>query len=87
MEWVKTHYPGLYDRIVAKAALGRFIPVGGTWVEMVRGSKRRACRKSRGYGRMERERIGRGGRESNNIRAMYMSVCDRMATSQVENHS
>ena len=41
MEWVKTYYPGLYDRIVAKAALGQFIPVGGTWVEMVRRSEGR----------------------------------------------
>lgn len=44
---MKTHYPGLYERIVAKAALGQFIPVGGTWVEMVRGSKGKGHRKRR----------------------------------------
>jgi alpha-mannosidase len=33
-EWVKDNYPGLYSRIQEKAAAGRFIPVGGTWVEM-----------------------------------------------------
>ncbi|XP_066491116.1 alpha-mannosidase 2C1 [Tiliqua scincoides] len=33
-EWVKTHYPGLYAKIQDFAKQGRFIPVGGTWVEM-----------------------------------------------------
>ncbi|PIK35812.1 putative alpha-mannosidase 2C1 [Apostichopus japonicus] len=32
--WVKENYPALYQKIKAKAAEGRFIPVGGTWVEM-----------------------------------------------------
>ena len=36
LEWVKEHYPGLYEKIKVKAAAGRFIPTGGTWVEMVR---------------------------------------------------
>nr|XP_056721816.1 alpha-mannosidase 2C1 [Euleptes europaea] len=33
-EWVKSHYPGLYAKIQDFAKEGRFIPVGGTWVEM-----------------------------------------------------
>lgn len=36
LEWVKLHYPSLFDEIKAFAAKGQFIPVGGTWVEMVR---------------------------------------------------
>ncbi len=31
--WIKESYPGLYERIRARVAEGRFIPVGGTWVE------------------------------------------------------
>ena len=34
-EWVKERYPGLYADIKKYVAEGRFIPVGGTWVEMV----------------------------------------------------
>ncbi|CAH3126967.1 unnamed protein product [Porites lobata] len=34
LEWVKLHYPSLFDEIKAFAAKGQFIPVGGTWVEM-----------------------------------------------------
>ncbi|XP_061176887.1 alpha-mannosidase 2C1-like [Saccostrea echinata] len=33
-EWVKDHYPGLYTQIKDFVKKGRFIPVGGTWVEM-----------------------------------------------------
>uniref|UniRef100_A0A8D0GUW2 Glycoside hydrolase family 38 central domain-containing protein n=1 Tax=Sphenodon punctatus TaxID=8508 RepID=A0A8D0GUW2_SPHPU len=33
-EWVKSWYPGLYSQILNYAKKGRFIPVGGTWVEM-----------------------------------------------------
>ncbi|XP_058011901.1 alpha-mannosidase 2C1 isoform X1 [Ahaetulla prasina] len=33
-EWVKTYYPGLFAAIQEFAKRGRFIPVGGTWVEM-----------------------------------------------------
>ncbi|XP_042330389.1 alpha-mannosidase 2C1 [Sceloporus undulatus] len=33
-EWVKNWYPGLYTAIQNFAKQGRFIPVGGTWVEM-----------------------------------------------------
>ncbi|XP_062998541.1 alpha-mannosidase 2C1 isoform X2 [Elgaria multicarinata webbii] len=33
-EWVKNWYPGLYTTIQNFAKEGRFIPVGGTWVEM-----------------------------------------------------
>lgn len=34
-EWVKDNYPGLYTQIKEFVKKGRFIPVGGTWVEMV----------------------------------------------------
>lgn len=39
-QWVQSSYPGLYARIQDLVAKGQFIPVGGTWVEMVssRGS-------------------------------------------------
>ncbi|XP_060596944.1 alpha-mannosidase 2C1-like isoform X1 [Ruditapes philippinarum] len=33
-EWVKERYPSLYADIKKYVAEGRFIPVGGTWVEM-----------------------------------------------------
>ncbi|XP_029655059.1 alpha-mannosidase 2C1 isoform X1 [Octopus sinensis] len=33
-EWIKQHYPSLYTKIKAAVKSGRFIPVGGTWVEM-----------------------------------------------------
>ncbi|XP_067129297.1 alpha-mannosidase 2C1-like isoform X2 [Centruroides vittatus] len=32
--WVKENYPSLYERVRYFVAKGRFIPVGGTWVEM-----------------------------------------------------
>lgn len=31
--WVQEHYPELFERIRARVAEGRFIPVGGMWVE------------------------------------------------------
>ena len=34
-EWVKERYPGLYAEIKKYVKEGRFLPVGGTWVEMV----------------------------------------------------
>jgi len=34
-EWTKENYPSLYQQIKHYVAEGRFIPVGGTWVEMV----------------------------------------------------
>lgn len=34
-EWVRSWYPGLYKQIQDFVAKGQFIPVGGTWVEMV----------------------------------------------------
>jgi len=34
-EWVKENYPSLYQQMKRYASKGRFIPVGGTWVEMV----------------------------------------------------
>ncbi|XP_047937398.2 alpha-mannosidase 2C1 isoform X1 [Anser cygnoides] len=33
-EWVRSWYPGLYAQIQDYVAKGRFVPVGGTWVEM-----------------------------------------------------
>ncbi|XP_071483559.1 alpha-mannosidase 2C1-like [Diadema antillarum] len=33
-EWVKTNYPSLYSRVKDMVKRGRFIPVGGCWVEM-----------------------------------------------------
>lgn len=33
-EWVKSHYPSLYERIKKSVRNGHFIPVGGCWVEM-----------------------------------------------------
>ncbi len=34
--WVKEEYPLLFERIKEKVKEGRFIPTGGSWVEMVR---------------------------------------------------
>jgi alpha-mannosidase len=31
--WMKEHYPSLFERIREKVAEGRFVPVGGMWVE------------------------------------------------------
>src|SRR5690606_14954158 len=31
--WMKEHYPALFERIRAAVADGRFVPVGGMWVE------------------------------------------------------
>ncbi|XP_038562144.1 alpha-mannosidase 2C1 [Micropterus salmoides] len=33
-QWVKSWYPGLFSQIQNYVKKGRFIPVGGTWVEM-----------------------------------------------------
>ncbi len=33
LAWVKECSPALFDRIREKAAVGQFVPVGGTWVE------------------------------------------------------
>lgn len=35
-QWVKSWYPGLYSQIQHYVKEGQFLPVGGTWVEMVR---------------------------------------------------
>lgn len=32
-EWVKENAPGLYEKIKARVKEGRFVPVGGSWVE------------------------------------------------------
>lgn len=32
-DWMKRYYPELYGRIAARVADGRFVPVGGMWVE------------------------------------------------------
>ncbi|XP_015750307.1 PREDICTED: alpha-mannosidase 2C1-like, partial [Acropora digitifera] len=34
LEWVKLHYPVLFEEVKVFAEKGQFIPVGGTWVEM-----------------------------------------------------
>jgi alpha-mannosidase len=34
-EWIKEHYPSLFKRIQEQVTRGRFVPTGGTWVEMV----------------------------------------------------
>ncbi|TFD32714.1 alpha-mannosidase [Cryobacterium cryoconiti] len=31
--WLKEHYPELFKRVTAQVAAGRFVPVGGMWVE------------------------------------------------------
>ncbi|MET4639150.1 glycoside hydrolase family 38 C-terminal domain-containing protein [Mycetocola sp. 2940] len=31
--WMKTHYPDLFERIRVRVSEGRFVPVGGMWVE------------------------------------------------------
>ncbi|MFZ4894738.1 alpha-mannosidase [Plantibacter sp. Mn2098] len=31
--WMKEHYPALFERIKVRVAEGRFVPVGGMWVE------------------------------------------------------
>ena len=36
LEWVKIHYPTLFEELKTYAAKGQFLPVGGTWVEMVK---------------------------------------------------
>ncbi|MEU6313025.1 glycoside hydrolase family 38 C-terminal domain-containing protein [Streptomyces sp. NPDC047014] len=33
LDWIKTHRPELFERIKKKIAEGRFVPVGGMWVE------------------------------------------------------
>ncbi|MFF3014560.1 alpha-mannosidase [Streptomyces sp. NPDC057939] len=33
LDWIKTHRPELFERIKKKVADGRFVPVGGMWVE------------------------------------------------------
>jgi len=33
-EWVKTHYPTLYEKMKVYAQEGRFLPIGGTWSEL-----------------------------------------------------
>ncbi|WP_285101396.1 glycoside hydrolase family 38 C-terminal domain-containing protein [Promicromonospora sp. MEB111] len=33
LAWVKEYYPQLFERIRARVAEGRFVPVGGMWVE------------------------------------------------------
>ncbi len=35
-QWVKSWYPSLFSEIKQFVQKGQFIPVGGTWVEMVR---------------------------------------------------
>lgn len=32
-KWIKSYYPGLWERLKEKVAAGQFVPVGGMWVE------------------------------------------------------
>ncbi|KAG7162125.1 alpha-mannosidase 2C1-like isoform X2 [Homarus americanus] len=32
--WMKSHYPAIFEKIRTQVKAGRFIPVGGSWVEM-----------------------------------------------------
>ena len=32
--WMKDHYPETYEKIKQRVKEGRFLPVGGSWVEM-----------------------------------------------------
>lgn len=32
--WCKQYYPELFERVKAQVTAGKFLPVGGTWVEM-----------------------------------------------------
>lgn len=34
LDWLKADYPELYEEIKARVKEGRFIPIGGSWVEM-----------------------------------------------------
>ena len=33
LDWMRTDYPALYERILARVKTGQFIPAGATWVE------------------------------------------------------
>ncbi|KAJ3105673.1 Glycoside hydrolase, 38 vacuolar alpha mannosidase [Phlyctochytrium bullatum] len=33
-EWVERDYPDVFERMLARAKEGKFLPIGGTWVEM-----------------------------------------------------
>ncbi|MFC3999022.1 alpha-mannosidase [Nocardiopsis sediminis] len=33
LAWLRDHHPGVFDRVRARVAEGRFVPVGGMWVE------------------------------------------------------
>lgn len=37
--WIKQHYPPLWTSLKRAVTEGRFVPTGGTWVEMVCSSK------------------------------------------------
>ena len=41
MKWLKEGYPSLFARVKQKVKEKQFIPIGGTWVEMVRCQWRR----------------------------------------------
>ncbi|XP_004365158.2 alpha mannosidase [Capsaspora owczarzaki ATCC 30864] len=34
LDWIRLYYPGLFSRLRERVKQGRFIPVGGAWVEM-----------------------------------------------------
>ena len=35
LAWLKEFYPSLFVELVEKAKNGQFVPIGGSWVEMV----------------------------------------------------
>jgi len=39
-EWMKERYPKLYEKMKEYISKGQFIPIGGTWVEMVHSQSR-----------------------------------------------
>lgn len=45
--WVKSWYPGLFSQIQHFVKRGQFVPVGGTWVEMVKKEERHLYQRQR----------------------------------------
>jgi alpha-mannosidase len=45
--WLRARDPGLYARVKAAIAAGRWIPVGGTWIACSRGARTRSTRSRR----------------------------------------
>ncbi|KAI8982058.1 galactose mutarotase-like domain-containing protein [Mycotypha africana] len=49
-QWIKDHYPPLYNRIKEKVSLNQFSPTGGAWVEM---DTHMPCRESLHFSKSE----------------------------------